>query len=140
MRVVTGLCLLLAIAPAFCASGDQKKDKKAVTAGPSGGIKTPGVQIPYATLKSELVYEAAAPVTWIAAADSVWIPSADGLQKIDPKGKESKFGDPIAGLKRPCAGMVNAFTSLWVPSCGDGTVAYSVLTLLSSFGTCCAQA
>ena len=123
MRVVTGLCLLLAITPAFCASGDQKKDKKVVAVGPSGGIKIPGVQIPYASLKSELVFEAGAPVTWVAATDSVWVPSADGLQKIDPKGKENKFGEPVGVLKQPCAGMVNAFGTLWVPSCGDGTVA-----------------
>jgi virginiamycin B lyase len=124
MRVVTGLCLLLAITPAFCEAGAQKKDsKKAVVSGPSGGIKTPGVQIPYASLKSELVFEAAAPVTWIAAADSVWIPSADGLHRIDPKGKESKFGEPVAGLKKPCAGLVNAFGSLWVPACDGGTIA-----------------
>ena len=124
MRVMTGLCLLLAIAPAFCETGNQKKDgKKAAAPGPLGGIKIPGVQIPYASLKSELVFETAAPVTWIGAADSVWIPSADGLQRIDPKGKESKFGEPAAGVKQPCAGLVNAFGSLWVPGCGDGTIA-----------------
>src|SRR5262249_6470272 len=59
----------------------------------------------------------------IGATDSIIVPSKDGLQKIDPKAKENKLGTPIAGLKKPCAGLANAFTSLWVPNCGDGTVA-----------------
>jgi virginiamycin B lyase len=116
MRAVIGLFVLAAIASA----GDQKKTVAPV---PAGGIKTPGVLIPFSTLKSELAFEPAITPEWIAATDSVWIPSKDGLQKIDPKGKEAKFGDPIGGLDRPCAGLVNAFTSLWVPNCGNGTIA-----------------
>ena len=55
-------------------------------------------------------------------ADSILIPAKDGLSRIDPKAKESKFGDPIGGLKEPCGGVVNAFISLWVPNCGEGTL------------------
>ena len=124
MHIVTALCVLLAMAPVAGAAGDQHKDtKKGAVAGPSNGIKTPGVQIPFASLKIELSFEPSAPPAWIAATDSVLIPSKDGLQRIDPKGKESKFGEPIGGLKKPCSGVVNAFTSLWVPNCGDSTIA-----------------
>jgi virginiamycin B lyase len=135
MRVVTGFCLSVAVMSGFALAGDrdgaptaeaQRKGAKkgtAVAGAPTGGVKTPGVQIPFASLKPELTFDAAGPVAWIAATDAVLLPSKDGLQKIDPKGKENKFGTPFAGLKQPCAGLVNAFTSLWVPNCGDGTFA-----------------
>jgi virginiamycin B lyase len=120
MRVVIGL---LVLATAVAAGEPQRKDAKKGPAMPAGGIKTPGVQIPFASLKSELVFDASAPAAWIAAADSVWIPSKDGLDRIDPKGKEAKFGAAIPGLDKPCAGLANAFTSLWVPACGSKSIA-----------------
>jgi len=118
MRVLIGLLVLAAMASA---GEPQRKDAK--KSGPSGGIKTPGVQIPFASLKSELVFDASAPATWIAATDAIWIPSRDGLDRIDPKGKETKFGTAITGIDKPCAGAANAFTSLWVPACGNGALA-----------------
>jgi len=90
---------------------------------PKLGVKTPGVRIPFAGLKKELVFEPDVPPSWIALADAILIPAKDGLARIDPKTKESKFGEPIDGLKRPCAGLVSAFSTLWVPNCADGTLA-----------------
>jgi streptogramin lyase len=83
----------------------------------------PGIQIPFASLKAELTFETPESAAWIGTTDSVLLPSKDGLQKIDPKSKENKLGTPIAGLNQPCAGLANAFNSLWVPNCGDGTIA-----------------
>jgi streptogramin lyase len=114
MRLAAGFCLLIAIALA----ADQKK-----LAAPANGIRTPGVQIPFSTLKSELTFDLAEPAGWIAFAESVWVPSADGLQRIDPKAKESKFGDAVSGMTKPCAGLISAFTSIWTPVCGDRTLA-----------------
>jgi DNA-binding beta-propeller fold protein YncE len=114
MRFWAGFPLLLAIA--FAA--DQKK-----LAAPANGIRTPGVQIPFASLKSELTFELAEPAAWIAFSESIWIPAQDGLQRIDPKAKESKFGEPITGMSKPCGGLVSAFTSIWTPACGDRTLA-----------------
>lgn len=120
MRLVIGLLVFVLAATA----GDaQKKDTKKAATGPAGGIKTPGVQIPYASLKSELVYEASTPVTWLAATDTLWLPSKDGLDRIDPKGKEAKFGTAIVGIDKACAGLANAFNSLWVPTCGSHSIA-----------------
>jgi len=122
MRLVTGLCLLAA---AFGAAGDQKnikETKKAVLARPAGGIRTPGVQIPFASLVNELAYETEAPAAWVGVADSVWIPANGSLLRVDPKAKAAKFGEPIAGLKSPCSGVVSAFTSVWIGNCGDGSI------------------
>jgi virginiamycin B lyase len=121
MRVVTGIYLVFAISlTCGFASDPQKGPKRAVP--PPLGIKTPGVRVPFADLKPELEFVPAAPPAWIALADSILIPAKDGLARVDPKAKESKWGEPIGGLTQPCAGLVNAFTSLWVPNCGDGTL------------------
>jgi virginiamycin B lyase len=87
---------------------------------PKLGVKTPGVQIPFASLKPELVYKTTAHPSWIAFSDSAFVPGADGLQRIDPKDKEAKFLPPIAGPKALCGGVVRAFGSLWTSGCGDG--------------------
>jgi streptogramin lyase len=52
----------------------------------------------------------------------LWIPAKTSLLRVDPKAKESKFGDPIAALKSPCGGVVSAFNSLWIPNCGDSSI------------------
>ncbi len=123
MRVSAGIYLAIAFALA-AASGfasDPKKESKR-PALPALGVKTPGVRIPFADLKTELEWKPTATPAWIAMADSILIPSKDGLSRVDPKAKESKFGEPIGGLKEPCGGLVNAFSNLWVPNCGEGTL------------------
>jgi DNA-binding beta-propeller fold protein YncE len=91
---------------------------------PKGGIKSPGVQVPFASLKADLEYETPVAPEWIAVTDAVFIrnKSGDGLERIDPRAKEAKFGDPVGALNKPCGGAVNAFTSLWVSNCGDGVL------------------
>jgi virginiamycin B lyase len=121
MRVVTGIYLVLTMAVTCGFASEPRKEAK--RAAPALGVKTPGVQIPFVHLKAELEFELPAPAAWIALADSILIPSKDGLERVDPKTKESKFGEPIVGLKQPCAGLVSAFSSLWVPNCGDSTLA-----------------
>ena len=125
MRVWKSICLVLAIAATSGFASDPQKGKKGagLASLPAQGVKTPGVQIPFAELKSDAALDTAAPAAWIASTDSILIPTKDGLAKVDPRAKETKFGDPLTGLNKPCAGAVTAFTSLWVPNCGDGTVA-----------------
>ncbi|HKD09790.1 MAG TPA: hypothetical protein VKB79_28045 [Bryobacteraceae bacterium] len=124
MRVLSGL--LTAIAVLGAVSGGQPADKNAKTKGakttalatPRNGIKTPGVQIPFASLKAEATIEAPSKPAWIFfSAGTVFAPDQASLQKIDVK--TNKPGDPVAGLKHPCGGMVSAFGSLWVPDCGS---------------------
>ncbi len=121
MRVVTGIYLVLTVAVTSGFASDPRKEPK--RAAPATGVKTPGVQIPFAQLKAELEFELPAPAGWIAVADSILVPSKGGLERVDPKAKESKLGEPTGGLNKPCAGLVSAFASLWVANCGDGTLA-----------------
>ena len=53
-------------------------------------------------------------------AGTLFIPAGDRLDRIETR--TNKPGEPLAGLKKPCGGMVSAFGSLWVPTCGDGAL------------------
>jgi streptogramin lyase len=88
---------------------------------PKTGIKTPGIQLPFASLKAEAEFEAPSKPLWIFFSTSAYVPAADSVEKIDPK--TNKKVDPIAGIAKPCGGMVSAFASLWVPSCGSASLA-----------------
>jgi virginiamycin B lyase len=115
--------MVLALVAMAQSTTKPKKDGKGTPppAVPKTGIKTPGVQIPFANLKAEAEFPVAPP--WMIFTDAPLLPNPekDSLDKIDIKA--NKLGDPIAGLGKPCGGGVTAFTSLWVPTCGDKSLA-----------------
>ncbi len=119
MRVLFGLCLFgAAIAAA-------RHNPPVVIA----GIKTPGVRIPFASLKPEVELPAPAKPAWLYFADALFAPNAkDGLDKIDSKvGAKADAKAPapatsVIPVPKACAGMVSAFGSLWIPSCADGSL------------------
>ena len=132
MRAIIGFSFCIALAPICVAQRAAKPERPIASVlrhsapvAPKGGIKTPGVQIPFANLRAELEFETGAAPNWIGFTDAIFIPNlaGDGLRRIDPRGKEAKLGDPVTGLKKPCGGIVSAFTALWVASCSDGTLA-----------------
>jgi streptogramin lyase len=90
-------------------------DKKPVA--PKAGIKTPGVQIPIASLKPEVELDAAP--EWIGVTDLLLVPNAatGTMDRLDPK--TNKITEPVAGVTKPCGGVVSAFGSAWVPTCAD---------------------
>ncbi len=122
MRV--GVCFVVAGLMAALPAVDKKTSKDTTTkapAPPKDGVKTPGVQIPAAALKSEAEFPVEGP-GWIATAGSILIESKtkDSLIRIDPK--TNKPLDPVAGLKKPCSGTITAFGSLWIPNCETRTL------------------
>ena len=112
--------LFLAL-PAVDKKTKDTSAKATVPPGPKAGVKTPGVLIPAASLKSEAEIPVDGP-GWIAISDSVLVESKtkDSLIRIDPK--TNKPLDPVAGLKKPCSGTITAFSSLWIPNCETRTV------------------
>ena len=96
--------------------------KEGPTPPPSAGIKTPGIQIPFANLKSEADITLPGSPTSAFFADMAYfpIPSENAIARLDTK--TNKPGDAWTGVKAPCGGLVNAFKSYWVPSCGDQTL------------------
>ncbi len=87
---------------------------------PRQGIRTPGVQIPFSSLKPDATFPTPDRPEWMFYSTEISVPAKDHLDKIDTK--TNKTGDPVAGIQKPCGGMVSAFGSLWVPACGDGSL------------------
>jgi hypothetical protein len=105
MRILCGIWFAVAL----CA-GQSGKTKKDVPQ----GIKTPGVQIPFASLKADAELPLAP--RWMVFSDSVLIPNkAGGLERLDAK--TNKLVDPVAGPQNLCGGAATGFTSLWIPDC-----------------------
>jgi virginiamycin B lyase len=90
---------------------------------PKPGVKTPGVQIPFPSLKPDFEFPVPGAPDWIAVGESIWISNSpkNAVTRIDPKA--NKIADTVTGLNRPCSGLAIGFGSLWVPSCGDQTLA-----------------
>jgi hypothetical protein len=103
------------------AKDEKIKAGATVSASPKGGIKTPGIQIPFESLKSEADIPVETP-GWITIADSVYVANKtkDVLTRIDPK--TNKPLEPAANLKQPCSGTAVAFSSLWILNCGAQTI------------------
>ena len=170
MRLVTA-AFLTCITFAGISLAEKPGDKQAKPAkaplAPKAGIKTPGIQLPFASLTAEATIAAADKPAWTAfiadgggagggggarggggggrgagggggrgggraggggapgaaagpTAGNLYIPAADKLVKIETKG--NKESGALAGLKQPCGGILSAFGSLWVPTCGDNAL------------------
>jgi virginiamycin B lyase len=115
MRLRFLVCLFAALTAAQPA---HKKEANRTPAAPSGGIKTPGVQIPFASLKPEAEFAVAA--EWLAFTDGPLVGDRKSLYHVDAK--KNELGSAVASLNSPCGGLVSAFSSLWIPTCGDQTV------------------
>lgn len=90
---------------------------------PKAGIKTPGIQVPFANLKSE------ADLTLEGTPSSILTEGMIVLVAIRDKGAIARFAnrdnkvlESFKGLEEPCGGIVNAFTSLWLPDCKKHSV------------------
>ena len=115
MRIFINLLLALTLVVSSQAAPSSKPVK------PAMGVKTPGVQIPFASLKPEAEFPAPAKPDWLFFSVSAFARGKDSVERIDPK--TNKPGEPIGGLSKPCGGMAAAFDSLWVPVCGTSSLA-----------------
>jgi streptogramin lyase len=115
MRVLIGFLTVGALL-----AGAPPKAKTTGPVLPKNGVKTPGVLIPFADLKAEAELPEPEKPAWMYFNASVYLPAKDHLEKIDIR--TNKPGDPVAGIAKPCGGMVSAFNSLWVPDCGTNSL------------------
>lgn len=105
MRILFGIWLAVALY-----AGQSGKIKKDVPQ----GIRTAGIEIPFASLKADAELPLAP--RWLVFADSILIPNkAGGLERLDAK--TNKLVDPVAATQNLCGGAAIAFTSLWIPDC-----------------------
>jgi virginiamycin B lyase len=124
---IVSLSAIVSAQPVAKAEGGAKtkKDvKPPVAVAPKQGIKTPGVQIPFASLKAEAELATAAESVIFTDAALVLDPAT--LYKVDTKkdekGAPATSLNKLAVVNKPCGSAVSGFNSLWVPNCGDQTL------------------
>ena len=119
MRILISFIALLSLAAADKPPVPQRE--KTPLAAKKLGIKTPGVQIPFSSLKAEAEFEAPARSDWLFFSGVAFVPGKDAIEKIDPKTNQKI--EPIGGLAKACGGMASAFGSLWAPVCSTSSLA-----------------
>ena len=124
MRVFIGLLSVGLLSGGLTAATNGKPVTKAAPLAPKQGVKTPGVQMPFAQIQAEATLTTPEKPAWLyfaaGGAGALYTPATDKVLKFEAKGNKS--ADPIPSVKKPCGGIVNAFTSMWVLSCGDGSL------------------
>jgi len=89
---------------------------------PKNGVKTPGVRIPFDSLKAEAEFAVGGKPGWFAFGERVLIPNEalGTIARVNPR--TSKEEEAWKGFDKPCGGVAVAFESVWSPSCGGGAV------------------
>jgi virginiamycin B lyase len=99
-------------------------NKRSAETRPAKGIKTPGVAIPFASLKAEAEVTLTNPATAILAAGAglnLLVSNGDRLDQIETKGNKLSEKN-VAGLGKTCGGIVSGFGSVWIPDCQSGSL------------------
>jgi streptogramin lyase len=119
MRILITFIALLSLVAADKPTASPRE--KMQPAAQKLGIKTPGVQIPFSSLKAEAEFEAPARPEWLFFSGVAFAPGKDAIERLDPK--TNKKIEPITGLAKACGGMASAFGSLWAPVCSTSSLA-----------------
>ena len=125
----------LTITLLFCTSLAVAKDAKpAKTKVPAPGVKTPGILIPYGSLKSDAEIALEVPPTGFLFTDAIAFTGDAGILRFDAKtNKPFEPTRDIAGVEKPCGGLLNALTllpmatvvqALAVPSVSFGSISH----------------
>jgi virginiamycin B lyase len=107
---------------AAAAPSAEKPNKNAAWP-PKAGIKTPGIQVPFANLKAEAEFPLeAAPSGLLLDGVNLIVAVKDknSLVRIDTK--LNKALEAWKDVPAPCGGMLNTFGGLWTANCGKGTL------------------
>jgi streptogramin lyase len=86
-------------------------------------VKTPGVRIPIERLKPDAVFEIGGVPDWLAIDDHVWVSNKpkNSVSRMDPA-TNTLAATYVVGTA-PCSGLATGFGFVWVPLCGDKSVA-----------------
>ena len=85
-------------------------------------MKTPGLQIPFASLKADAQFAVESPGAIAFAAPNILIANSSTNSLIQIEAKTNKLLDPISNLNQPCSNPISAFGSLWIANCGNKTL------------------
>jgi YVTN family beta-propeller protein len=79
-------------------------------------------EIPLSSLKTDATLAVALTRGAAPSEDAIWIPDRTAGTVVRVGAKDNAISKPIAVGAQPCASVVAAFTSVWVPSCGDRVI------------------
>jgi streptogramin lyase len=118
------LVLLSSFVVALCFGKEKEKPGKNPSWPPKAGIKTPGIQIPFANLKAdaELTLEGS-PTSMLAESPTVLLPLKSKGIVARMGTRDNKLIEPWKGIDEPCGGILSAFGTVWVPDCKSQTIA-----------------
>ena len=99
-----------------------------VSPGPRPGVAAPDVRIPIERLRPEAVFQTGGHPDWLAPVEtdaSVWVSnlSLDNVSCFDAKTDMVATTLDMGAGTEPCSGLAVGFGSLWVPCCGDKSLA-----------------
>jgi len=81
------------------------------------GVTTPGVQRPLDTIEKTAVFPVEGSPDWsVVTPTGLWVSSSAANHVVQLLSSSNTVGI-IADVPRPCAGIISAFDSIWVPSC-----------------------
>jgi hypothetical protein len=94
------------------------KDPPKKSAAPAGGVKTPGVLIPFANLKSEADLTLASPPVGFVFDEAVSVADSTGLRRFDAKTNQPfEPSRDVKEIGKPCGGVASGLSYLWLPTC-----------------------
>jgi virginiamycin B lyase len=109
------LIILVSGAMIFMAKAQQPSDVPAVKA---TGAQS-GVRREMAELKPDATFDVGGDPDWMAVSeDAVWVTISSKNEVKQLRAKDNTVGFTI-NVEDPCSGLVAAFGSLWIPSCGS---------------------
>jgi virginiamycin B lyase len=90
---------------------------------PKKGVADAAVKVPLSRAVPEAKFNIPGAPDWIAVDEDVWISNKpkNNVTRLDPRSNTIK--QVIGGFHKPCSGLAVGFGSLWVPNCGDKTLA-----------------
>ena len=83
----------------------------------------PPADIPFARLTADAVVAVALGTGSIESTDGIWIANRPAGTIVHIDAKANAAATPLVAGAEPCGSLVAAFDSVWVPLCGDGTLA-----------------
>lgn len=110
-RLCCGFVLLLSV-------GFAKTASKA----PKGGVTTPGIQIPMASLKPEAEISLPTAFEGLLLGDASFI-TRNGETVLPLNTKTNKLDEAIPGFHKACGNPVSAFGTVWIRNCVEDSIA-----------------
>ncbi len=116
--------LVVFLLPVLLFGKEKEKPGKNPAWPPKAGIKTPGIQIPFANLKAEADATLEGAPGWLMAdGQTLLLPVGDKGAIARIGNRDNKLMEAWKGFEAPCGGAISAFQSLWVPDCKKQSIA-----------------